>query len=87
MKTRIRAALGKRVNGNLYFHVTALERLNPDVREQVQRAALQAGLEIEDGFNVIKITEEGGAIKSAGYSDKRQAAASKRQAAASCSQY
>ena len=62
MKTRIRAALGKRVNGNLYFHVTALERLDPDVREQVQRAALQAGLEIEDGFNVIKITEEGGHI-------------------------
>ena len=58
MKTRIRAALGKRVNGNLYFHVTALERLDPDVREQVQRAALQAGLEIEDEFNVIKIDRE-----------------------------
>jgi hypothetical protein len=59
MKTRIRAAFGKRVNRNLYFHVTALEGLDPYVREQVRRAALQASLEIEAEFNVIKIDEEG----------------------------
>ena len=57
MKTR--TALGKRVSGNLYFHITALERFDPQVREQVRRAALQAGLEIEAEFSVIKIDEEG----------------------------
>jgi hypothetical protein len=45
MKTRIHAALGKRVNANLYFHVTALEGFDPYIREQVRRAALQASLE------------------------------------------
>ena len=50
---------GKKVKGHRYLHVTALEGLEPYVREQVRRAALQASLEIEAEFNVIKIDEEG----------------------------
>ena len=36
MKTQIPAALGKRVSGNLYFHVAALEEFDPYIRDQVQ---------------------------------------------------
>ena len=56
MKTR--TALGKRVLGNLYFHVTTLERFVPHVREQVQQVVRQATLETEAEFNVIKFDEE-----------------------------
>lgn len=59
METTARTAIGKQVKGNFYFHVTALEGLEPPLRERVQLAAARAGLEPETGFNVIKIDEAG----------------------------
>jgi DNA phosphorothioation-associated putative methyltransferase len=55
MDTLARKALGKRVRGNRYFHVTALQALDPGVQEQVRYVAEQAGLKAEADFNVIKI--------------------------------
>src|SRR5215510_11399882 len=59
MDTSVRKMVGKQVKGNLYFHVTTLEGLDPCVRKCVQFAAARASLDPEAGFNVIKISEEG----------------------------
>jgi DNA phosphorothioation-associated putative methyltransferase len=58
----IRRTVGKQVKKNLYYHVTALEELDPRIREQVQCATEQAGLKAETDFNVIKIDEAGGQV-------------------------
>jgi DNA phosphorothioation-associated putative methyltransferase len=62
MDTSVRKTVGKQVKGNLYFHVTALEGLDPRVRKHVQFATARASLDPEAGFNVIKISEEGNRI-------------------------
>jgi len=62
MDTSVRKMVGKQVKGNLYFHVTTLEGLDPCVRKCVQFAAARASLDPEAGFNVIKISEEGNRI-------------------------
>lgn len=59
METPVRRPVGKQVKGNLYFHVDALEGLEPHVRERVQLAATRAGLSADAEFNVIKIDEAG----------------------------
>lgn len=59
METSARKVLGKKVKGNLYVHVTAIEELDPRVREQVHSALVQAGLSAEAEFNVVKIDETG----------------------------
>src|SRR5215813_357594 len=59
METPARKTAGKQVKGNLYFHIAALASLDPRVREPVQFAAMQASLDPEAEFNVIKIDEEG----------------------------
>ena len=58
MKIQTPAALGKRVSGNLYFHVAALEEFDPYIREQVQQAVRQAALEPGAEFNIIKFDDE-----------------------------
>ena len=62
METLARKTLGKQVKGNLYFHMTAIEDLDPCVREQARFAAARADLDTETGFNVIKIDEAGNQI-------------------------
>jgi DNA phosphorothioation-associated putative methyltransferase len=61
--------LGKRVKGNLYFHVSAFELLDAHLRERVQFAATRAGLTAETEFNVIKIDEVGNQISLLDYED------------------
>ena len=38
MKIQVYRTLGKQVKGNWYFHVAALEELEPHLRERVQLA-------------------------------------------------
>lgn len=53
---------GKRVKGNVYFHLSALALLDAHLRERVQYAVAQAGLRAETEFNVIKTNEAGNQI-------------------------
>ena len=69
METAARTPLGKQVKGNRYFHVVALEELEPHLREQVQYAVARYGLSIETEFNVIKIDEAGNQISLLDYED------------------
>ena len=58
---------GKRVKGNLYFHVCVLEALDTLLRERVQLATTQAGLSPYTDFNVIKIDAAGQRISLLSY--------------------
>lgn len=62
MKIQVYRTLGKQVKGNRYFHVVALEKLEPHLREQVQFAVTRTSLSAETEFNVIKIDESGNQI-------------------------
>ena len=62
MKIQVYRTLGKQVKGNRYFHLVALEKLEPHLREQVQFAVTHAGFSAETEFNVIKIDEAGNQI-------------------------
>src|SRR5262249_33700861 len=58
MEPTTRSALGKRVRSCLYFHVTALERFDIELHKIVRHAAIQAGLDVETAFNVVKVDQE-----------------------------
>jgi DNA phosphorothioation-associated putative methyltransferase len=58
---------GKRVKGNLYFHVSVLATLDTPLRERVRLAAAQACLSSHADFNVIKIDETGQRISLLSY--------------------
>src|SRR5262249_30683688 len=58
METPIRKTVGKRIKGNRYFHISALEVLDSPLGERIQLAATRASLSADVGFNVVKIDEE-----------------------------
>jgi hypothetical protein len=69
MKMRKHGALGKWVKGNQYFHVGALEGLEPHLRERVQLAVTRIGLNPGAEFNVIKIDKASNQISLLDYED------------------
>jgi hypothetical protein len=54
--------LGKQVKGKRYFHVAALEEMDPHLRERIRLVAARAGLTPEADFNVVKLDEAGNRV-------------------------
>ncbi len=62
MDPPVSRTFGKSVRGTLYFHIAALDELDNQLRKTVRLAARQAGLDMETGFNVVKLDREGSQI-------------------------